>query len=186
MGKSRPPRTPKPKPKRKLAQVRVNKNVGRIFENFVFRFLTDYLKERDINGVIYKIPESKFQGQIIDIFIDSYDFLFVAIECKSIDDSKLKNNKIYLKNLSRKSAEYTHQFKKQHVFLEASNRYGLVAFQFTNLNISVFVPHKWVYDEIENGTVYLTVDEIIQNGYLIDKENKGSLKLFIQNKCKSR
>jgi len=171
------------KPKK---QVRINKNTGRIFENFVFRFLNEYLNERNINGVVYKYPESKTQGQIIDILVDSYDFLFAAIECKSIDDSKLTNDKIYLKKLSRKSAGFGHQFKKQHIFLEKSNRFGLVAFEFIGRKVAVFVPHKWVYEEIENGTVYITVDDVLKNGYLISKDNKGSLKLFIQGKCRSR
>lgn len=179
--KSKTPRVKKPrKPK---SQVRKNKSAGTGFENRMFQYFNEYMKDKGMQGIAYKLPDGRNCDQIVDILIDSPDLGFCAVECKQINDSCLIKEKIYLKKLSRKSAEYGHQFKKQHVFMRASGRFGLLAVHFSSMGVTILVPHQFVYERIESGTVYITVTELLKNSYCVN-DGRGSLKLFIHNKCR--
>ena len=154
------PRTPRPKIKH---QVRVNKSSGRTFENFIFKFLTEYLRDRAIVGLVYKNPEGKNIDQQIDICLDSKDYGYVGIEAKSITVTDKTRNKIYLKKLNRKNAKFGTQFEKEFIFLQSSGRMGVVAFEFKidgNI-IRVFTPFQFVYDAIMKKTIYLLIDDFI-------------------------
>jgi hypothetical protein len=177
-------RTPRPQ-KPKKHQIRINKSQGSRFENRIFQYLTEYLRTRNINGIVYKVPEGKGINQWIDILIDSQEFGYIGVECKSIDDNGLTNEKVYLKKLSRKNDDYGHQFAKQHFFLESGSRYGVIAFEFTARKLIIFVPHQFIFEKIEAGEVYVTIDELIKRGF--DIENKdASLKMFIRRHCKTK
>ena len=183
MGKSIKPRVPfVRKPRKPKAQVRKNKSSGTTFENKMFQYFNEYMREREMQGIAYKLADGRNCDQLVDILIDSQDLGFCAVECKSLDESKLVKEKIYLKKLSRKSTEYGHQFKKQHVFMVASGRYGLIAMEFSAMKVIALIPHQYIYDKIESGTVFVTVTEILKNCYCVN-DGRGSLKLFIRNKC---
>jgi len=175
--------TIKPKVRKPKSQVRKNKSIGTGFENEMFRYFTEHLRSIEVEGLVYKLQDGRNCDQWLDILIDSKDWLYVGVECKHIDDSRLVNEKIYTKKLSRKSADYGHQFRKQHFFLKSTGRYGVIAIKFSAMNVIVLVPHQWVYDRIEDGAVFLTVTEILKHGYCVN-DGRGSLKLFIMNKCK--
>ena len=184
MGKRITTRAPSTrKPRKPRPQVRKNKSSGTSFENKMFQYFTEYLRERDIEGICYKLPDGRNCDQWIDILIDSKDWLYCGVECKSIDESKLVKEKIYAKKLSRKSADYGHQFKKQHVFLKAAGRYGVLAIHFSTMDVTILVPHQYIYERIEAGAVFFTVTELLRNSYCVN-DGRGSLKLFIRNKCR--
>jgi hypothetical protein len=183
MRKFKTPRTPKPKPKKH--QIRINKSQGTKFENKIFQYLTEHLRNKNIQGIVYKVPEGKGINQWIDILIDSSEFGYVGIECKSINDDGLINDKIYLKVLSRKNDDYGHQFRKQHFFLSSSGRFGVIAFEFTSRKLVILVSHQYIYEKIEAGEVYITVDEIVKKGFNIE-DKEASLKMFIRRHCKTK
>ena len=182
MARTYKPRVPTLKTRKPKAQVRKNKSTGTNFENRMFQYFNEYMKERDMQGIAFKLPDGRNCDQIVDILIDSPDLGFCAVECKSLNESKLVKEKIYLKKLSRHSAEYGHQFKKQHVFMKASGRYGLIAFEFSAMQVIALIPHQFIYDKIESGAVFVTVTEILKNCYCVN-DGRGSLKLFVRNKC---
>jgi len=181
--KSTPQRVPSvQKPRKPRAQVRRNKSSGTNFENKMLQYFTEHLRSIDVEGWVYKLPDGRNCDQLIDLLIDSKDWGFCGIECKNIDESKLIKEKIYVKRLSRKSADYGHQFKKQHMFLKASGRYGILAIHFSAMDLTILVPHQYIYERIEAGAVFFTVTELLKNSYCIN-DGRGSLKLFIRNKC---
>lgn len=171
------------KPRKPRAQVRRNKDAGKIFEATMFQYFTEYLRKRNIKGVVYRIPEGNFD-QPVDMILDSPDWLYVAIECKSIKNSSENNGKLYFSRMSginQKNGK--HQFVNQHEFISSSGRYGVVCFNFRDMKKIIIMPHSYVYNKYINGDLYITTEEIILNGFDISDE-KASLKLFIKNKCR--
>ena len=185
MGKRITTRAPSTrKPRKPRPQVRRNKDAGKIFEAAMFQYFTEYLKKRDIKGVVYRIPESNYD-QPVDMLIDSPDWLYVAAECKSIKNSSDSNGKLYFSKMSSVSKKNgKHQFVNQHEFISSSGRYGVVCFNFRDMQKIIIVPHNYVYSKYINGDLYITTEEIILNGFDISDE-KASLKLYIRNKCKT-
>lgn len=187
--KDRPPGLPTTKKprrtKKQKSQVQENRRIGNAFEDRMVKIFSKYLKERDIVAHVYRIPSGRTYNQQIDILIDSKDFGYVGVECKSVDDTILRNEKINIKGLGNKSATHGHQFIKQHEFLVESGRYGLMAFWFKGMGITVVVPHQYIYDKMQAGYANVTITELLSIGYVFDKENTGSLKLYIRQKCKT-
>jgi len=168
----------------KKKQVRKNKSSGTNFENKIFKYFTEYLRKNNIKGIVYKFPDGKNIKQPIDVIIDGKAIGYCGIECKSTYDTSLTNDKIYFSKLGHVSNETgLHQFVKQHRFLVESDRRGIMAFEFKNLNSIVLVPHQYVYEILISGQLYLTVSDLLKHGYLLDNTN-GSLTQFIKNKCK--
>lgn len=179
-----PPTTPKPrKPKKPLAQVQINRASGLNFENEIFHYLTDYITKRDIEGIVYRLPSKKNYDQPIDILVDSKAFGYIGVECKSMDESRLSKEQIKFNVISGQTDEHGHQFKKQHKFLKAGGRYGMVAFKFKKMRQVVFISHQYLLDKIENGETYILLSEVLRIGYNI--KSKESLKLYIRNNCRT-
>lgn len=171
--------------KDKKTQIRRNRANGLAFENRIVKLFKEYLAKRDIEAAVYKLPSGLHYNQAIDILIDSKDFGYIGCECKSIDDSRSVDKKINIKRLGSTSPIYGHQFKKQHEFLKESGRYGIIVFWFKKDNLIVLVPHQYIYDKMQAGYANVTISELISIGYVFDKENTGSLKMYIRQKCKT-
>lgn len=170
--------------KKPKAQVRKNKSSGSNFENRMLQFFTEYLRENKIKGVVYKFPDGRNVNQPLDLFIDSKSLGYTCVECKSLFEDNLSNEKIYFSKLGHVSNETgLHQFSKQHTFLVAGSRYGIMAFEFKNMKTIILVPHQHVYQILMSGQLYLTVSDLLKHGYFIN-DTKGSLVQFIKNKCK--
>lgn len=181
---ARIPTTRKTQIKNVKPQIRLNKTKGTNFENKIFRYLTEYLKNQKMTGLVWKMPEGKNINQWMDILIDSKEFGYCGIECKSINDAKLENGKVYTRILSRKNEDYGHQLAKQHFFLKSTGRYGLIAIEFSARGTIVLVPHQFIFNLIENKVVFITVDELLKVGFNIE-DNNASLKVFIRKYCRT-
>jgi len=172
------------KPRKPKTQIRINKDIGTGFENEMVRYFTEYLRKREVKGIVYRYPDGKYD-QKIDIIIDSMDFGFAGCECKSIKNSLENDGKIYFSTISSVSKKNgLHQFVNQHTYLFAGSRYGLFAIKFRDMQKIIIIPHQVMYEKIINGDLYITTEEIITNGFDISDE-KASLKLYIRNKCKT-
>lgn len=182
--RGRPQALPSTKPKKPKSQVRKNRDAGLAFENEIFHYLTEYLSKRNIRGIVYRLPSKMHYDQPIDILLDSAEFGYIGVECKSIKDASLPNGKIRLKTLSRVHSEYGHQFKKEHEFLKAGGRYGIVAFKFTSMKVTIFIPHQYIYDKIEEGFTHVHIDELLDIGFYVE-DDKASLKLYLQKYCRT-
>ena len=168
------------------SQVQINRDIGKDFEAYMMQYFDQYLKKRDIKGIVYRYPDGKRFDQVIDILIDSSDFLYAGLECKSIKNSLENNGKLYFSKLGTVSKRNgLHQFINQHRFLYRGSRFGLMAFKFRDMKKIFIVPHQIVYDRIANGELYITTEDIITNGFDIEDE-KASLKLFIKNNCRTK
>jgi len=167
------------------SQVQKNRDIGKDFEAYMMQYFDQYLKKRDIKGIVYRYPDGKTFDQVIDVLIDSSDFLYAGLECKSIKNSLENNGKLYFSKLGTVSKRNgLHQFINQHRFLYKGSRFGLMAFKFRDMKKIFIVPHQIVYEELINGFLYITTEKIITNGFDLDDE-KASLKLFIRDNCKT-
>jgi len=189
MGKSIKPRvpsakTPEIKTRKPRAQVRRNRDIGKQFEGEMFVYFTEYLRKMKIQGLVYQMPQCKYD-QPIDIIIDSNTFGYIGCECKSVKNSLENDGKLYFSQIGQISLKNgLHQFINQHRFLHDGSRFGLMAFKFRDMKKVIIVPHQMVYEKLVNGELYITTEEIIVNGFDISDE-RASLKLFIRNKCKT-
>jgi hypothetical protein len=175
----------KPIVKKPKTAVRRNKDIGKQFEGEMQQYFINYLNKLGVKGVVFRYPEGRSFNQIVDIFIDSAEFVFACCECKSIGNTSEDGGKLYfskLGNISKKNNK--HQFINQHTFLFETSRFGMMAFKFRDIKKVIIVPHQMVYQKVADGNLYITVDEIIKSGFDID-DKKASLKLFIKKCCRT-
>jgi hypothetical protein len=181
----------------KPRQPKINLKVGEQFEEYIVDYTNRYIESKGCNGIAYCYPFNSRYNQKIDVMIDGMDKnIYAGIECKSIfensyelstvknkylDRNNIRNIKIYFSKLFNVNRFGLSQLERQHGFLINSSRYGLIAFQFRCMKEVFIVPHQFIYDLYQHNS-YVTLDQIIMNGYQLG--SKGSLIIFIRNKCK--
>jgi hypothetical protein len=152
---------------------------GLKFEEELCKAINKWLRVNNRLGKCYRLHSD---DQIIDMLIDGADTGYVGIECKSIFEDALKNDKIYLDRLNRKGGgDNPSQVFKHHRFLRDTNRLGILAIEFRCSHAIYLVPHQFFYDVITAGLEYITVNDVVKNGYRIG--SPGDLCLFMRNKC---
>ena len=157
-------------------------DVGEKFEYYMTAFLNEYMDAYGYSGVAYMYPLSPTHTQKIDIIVDAMDGdLFLGVECKSLHEDAHPNGKISFNRLFNKNTRGISQVDRQHMFLKASGRYGIIAFEFRDMGEVFLLPHRYLYDRLRNGKHNITIEEIITNSYQLGKP--GDLRKFIKNKC---
>lgn len=120
--------------------------LGQNFERAVVKAFNDYFIESGIKGYAYRMHQTKFLPQDIDILVDSPNRnYYLAIECKSRTISPATPG-MYFDPHMRK------QITNQTLFLEKTGRKGYMAIEFRPKvpqrkapRIAFMVPHEAVY-----------------------------------------
>jgi len=103
-----------------------SKSGGSATERKTVNMLNEFMKE---DGFAYRLKQSRFASQIIDVLLDSHKYGFYAIECKSVKyttDKKGKGRPIYFKQyftISKK--DNSHQINNISKFIHKSGRVGI-------------------------------------------------------------
>jgi Holliday junction resolvase len=96
------------------------------FERDVVHCLNNFFSVRSLRGFAYRLKQSKFNTQYVDVLVDSLDpRYYLAIECKSIRGKKLYFSQHF--HLDRKDV---HQVESISEFLERTGRRGFIAVEF--------------------------------------------------------
>lgn len=95
------------------------------FEHALVNAFNRFFEAEGIDAVAYRLKQSRFTPQVMDILVDSkYPEFYMAIECKSID--ALRTHAIYFRqHFSLAGGE--HQLDREDEFIRRSGRTGLLA-----------------------------------------------------------
>lgn len=130
------------------------------FERQVVVAYNDFFEENGIAGLAYRLKQSRFSVQVVDVLVDSPDReYYLAIECKSINSRRY--NKLYF------SANFSGGIEQLHghdIFCAQTGRTGLVAIELRKSrgNEAYLVPLWYVLDVANSGRAGLDVEDIIR------------------------
>ena len=99
------------------------------FEAQVVTLINDYFLETKQPGIAFRLKQSHFYTQFIDILVDSKDHAhYLAIECKSISINKKYPPKFYFSKwtIDKKGR---HQIDRISEFIQKGQRFGILAAQ---------------------------------------------------------
>ena len=95
------------------------------FEWALVSALNSFFEKDGIAAIAYRLKQSRFSGQFMDILVDSkIPEYYLAIECKSLDARKTKS--LYFKQHFSLAAG-AHQMKRETDFITRSGRQGILA-----------------------------------------------------------
>lgn len=95
------------------------------FEHALVNAFNRFFEAEGIDAVAFRLKQSRFTPQPIDILVDSkFPEFYLAIECKSID--ALKTHAIYFRQ-HFSIAGGDHQLEREDEFVRRSGRTGLLA-----------------------------------------------------------
>ncbi len=95
------------------------------FEWALTRAFNQFFEEEGIEALAYRLKQSRFAPQLIDILVDSrHSKYYLAVECKSLDARK--NSSLYFKSHFSATGG-GHQLERETKFLELSGRTGVLA-----------------------------------------------------------
>jgi Holliday junction resolvase len=96
------------------------------FERDIVHCFNHFFTVQNIKGFAYRLKQSKFSSQYVDVLVDSLDpRYYLAIECKSI-----KGKKLYFKQHFHEDKENVHQVDAISDFLHKTGRRGYLAVEF--------------------------------------------------------
>lgn len=96
------------------------------FEREIVRCLNRFFKQHHIQGFAYRLKQSRFTSQYVDVLVDSLNpSYYLSIECKSIIDKKL-----YFSQHFHADKNKVHQVDAISDFLAKTGRIGLLAVEF--------------------------------------------------------
>jgi Holliday junction resolvase len=96
------------------------------FERDIVHCINNYLETRGISGFAYRLKQSKYSAQYIDVLVDSLDpRYYLAVECKSI-----RGKKIYFTQHFHQDKNAVHQIDAISDFLSKTGRRGFLAVEF--------------------------------------------------------
>ncbi len=142
------------------------------FEWALTAALNSFFEKEGINAIAYRLKQSRFVSQVMDILVDSrHPEYYLAIECKSLDARKAKT--LYFKQHFSLAAG-GHQLTRETEFLARSGRQGILAVELRHgvgkPRTAHFIPWGQVYQSYEAKKSGLTREEIEANPAL---ERKG-------------
>ena len=142
------------------------------FEWALVNALNSFFEKNSINAIAYRLKQSRFAAQLVDILVDSrIPEYYLAIECKSLDARKTKS--LYFKQ-HFSSAAGAHQMKRETDFITRSGRQGILAVELRhgagNPKSAHLVPWGQVFQSYDMGKTGITLQEIEINPPL---ERKG-------------
>ena len=96
------------------------------FERDIARCLNDFFERNGARGYAYRLKQSKFSTQYVDVLSDSLDpRYYLAIECKS-----LKSKKLYFTQHFHEDKDGVHQVDAISYFIQKTGRKGFLAVEF--------------------------------------------------------
>ena len=95
------------------------------FERALVSALNSFFKKDGIAAIAYRLKQSRFSAQLMDILVDSKNpEYYLAIECKSLDARKTRS--LYFKQHFSLAAG-AHQMTRETEFITRSGRQGILA-----------------------------------------------------------
>lgn len=96
------------------------------FERDIVHCFNTFLSDGTARGFAYRLKQSKFNTQYVDVLVDSLDpRYYLAVECKSI-----RGKKIYFSQHFHEDKNNVHQVDAISEFLEKTGRRGYLAVEF--------------------------------------------------------
>ncbi|WP_292384785.1 Holliday junction resolvase [Methanoculleus sp. UBA430] len=96
------------------------------FEREITSCLNRFFAHRKTQGFAYRLKQSKFNTQYVDVLVDSLDpRYYLAIECKSISGKK-----IYFSQHFHSDKNHVHQVDSITDFIRKTGRRGFLAVEF--------------------------------------------------------
>src|SRR5512147_1378112 len=96
------------------------------FEREIVHCLNRYFRTHHIQGFAYRLKQSRFTSQFVDVLVDSLNpCYYLSIECKSIIDRKL-----YFSQHFHADKNKVHQVDAISEFLSRTGRIGYLAVEF--------------------------------------------------------
>lgn len=136
------------------------------FEWDLLRSLNTFLKADTRTGKAYRLKQTRYQSQFLDILVDSKETKYYAgIECKSINAVKYK--KLYWATYFSQAGGI-HQLERISKFLQETGRKGFLAIEMRNgpghKREAYLLPFAWVYEQYKSGVNGLHIDDIRKAG----------------------
>jgi len=135
------------------------------FEWALTTALNRYFEANGIKAIAYRLKQSRFVSQFIDILVDSsVPEYYLAIECKSIDARKTKC--LYFKQ-HFSHAGGGHQLERETEFIDRSGRKGILAVELRKgggcPKTAHLMPWGAVYEGFKTGSVGINLEQIEAN-----------------------
>jgi Holliday junction resolvase len=134
------------------------------FEWALTSALNSFFEREGIAGIAYRLKQSRFASQLVDILVDSAaPEYYLAIECKSLDARKARS--LYF--TQHFSSAGGHQITRETEFITRSGRKGILAVELRHgagkARTAHFVPWGQVYEIFLSGRPGLSLNEIEAN-----------------------
>ena len=135
------------------------------FEWALVNALNSFFERENIAAIAYRLKQSRFAAQWIDILVDSRTpEYYLAIECKSLDARKTKA--LYFRQHFSLAAG-AHQIERETDFITRSGRQGILAVELRQgpgkPKATYLVPWGQVFQSYEAGKAGITLREIVAN-----------------------
>lgn len=125
------------------------------FERDMITCLNSYFTKNRKKGFAYRLKQSTFNTQYVDIIVDSPDREFyLAIECKS-----LKGNKLYFTSNFHKDKYGVHQIDNISGFINYTGRKGFIAVEFRGRKNEAYLMPWEVLLEYFDKQASIPIDE---------------------------
>jgi hypothetical protein len=154
------------------------------FENRVVKLINDdYFTPTNRSGFAYRLKQSRWNTQFIDVLVDSGSRAFyLAIECKSINPKKTK--KFYFSSWERTGK---HQVETISEFVDRTQRFGIMAAEIRKgqgptPNDIFLIPWSHVRNAYETGKKAINPNDLPTKYPQLKKDADGLLNL---EKCLS-
>lgn len=155
------------------------------FERTLVHSFNSYIKENCIKAIAYRLKQSRFTPQFLDVLVDSLDpDLYLGIECKSISVDK-GANALYFTQHFTVDKKGVHQIDRISDYLNKSGRRGYLAVELRfgtgHEREAHIIPWEELEDRFHSRELKYTVEEIKacpeikRNGknYLIEPQGWG-------------
>jgi len=149
------------------------------FEWALAAALNAFFKKDGIPAIAYRLKQSRFSTQFMDILVDSkIPEYYLAIECKSLNARKTRS--LYFKQ-HFSTAAGAHQLSRETEFITLSGRQGILAVELRHgtgkAKTAHLVPWGQIYQRFSSGEAGLSLQDIEINpplerkngSYLISK-----------------
>ena len=141
------------------------------FERDMVHCLNRYFEDNGLKGYAYRLKQSKYNTQYVDVLVDSLDpRYYLAVECKS-----LKGKKIYFKQHFHEDKDKVHQIDAIWDFIGKTGRRGFLAVEFRGgsgkANRAFMIPWQTVL-RIRETDPGISLEDIAREGVEL-KRSKG-------------
>lgn len=150
-------------------------------ETAAVRAFNNYLGNR---GICYRLKQSRFSYQFIDLLLDSRLYKSLAVECKSV--KYIKGKKIYFSSNFTIDKDGIHQITRISDFIYISGRQGWLLIEKRkgrgHKNISYALPWVYVEKAFERGDAGLSWGFIRRKGVRFNPKRILKRKVHVSKK----